>query len=84
MTAVDHAMTEGDDRLALEQRASGLNDLARGGAVVEALRAQGPFLDDGALVVGDLKPRRDADSFDLSAEKAALVLGRLVDGEFDA
>ena len=37
--AVDHAMTESDDRFALQQRASGLNDLARRGAVVEALRA---------------------------------------------
>jgi hypothetical protein len=36
--AVDHAVAEGDDRLLLEQRAPGLNDLARGGAVVEALR----------------------------------------------
>ena len=37
-TAVDDAMTEGDDRFVLQQRAPGLNDLARGGAVVEALR----------------------------------------------
>ena len=37
-TAVDDAMTEGDDRLFLQQRAPGLNDLAHGGVVVEALR----------------------------------------------
>jgi hypothetical protein len=67
-TIVDHAMTEGDDRFALEQPASGLNDLTCRGAVVEALRAYNSLLDDVTL----------------SAKKAALVLRRLVNGEFDA
>ena len=37
-TPVDHAMTEGDNRPSFEQRAPVLNDLACGGAVVEAFR----------------------------------------------
>src|SRR5208283_3057976 len=45
--AVDHAVAYADNRTFAEQSARQLDDLACGGAVVEALRLKGPVIDFG-------------------------------------
>ena len=51
-----------------KQRTTGLDDLARGGVMVEALRLEGSLLDDRTGSIGHLQFRLDANTFDLSAE----------------
>ncbi len=81
---MDHAVSYADNRTFDKQPARQLDDLARGRAVVEAVRVEAPLLDPSASSVRDLEMRLNADTLDLSLEKAALVIARLVDGKLDA
>jgi hypothetical protein len=49
--AVDHAVTESNQRFSSEERPSGRDDLAHGGAVVESLCRKLPLFDDPAAGV---------------------------------
>ena len=54
--------------LPFEQHASGRDDFAHGGVVIEPLRCDVSFLDDTTVRVGDPEARRDADALHLPAK----------------